>query len=829
MFSGKTNRDARFKPSFFNQGHGNRSSSFSNVEIPLNYQKLIGEDLTDDEIRRRRLEKDKKNFKLFQSKEGSDFYEGTEYNGGLSNSGMRVVLLGGCFLIGLALALFAVIWAVERNSYVVSQGLPGPRGPPGFCNLSQGNQTFIAGFMDFSGDVRVGEELFFGNDEASMYVNDSCFVFNSTLPLCVDSGIATNDIMSPPGTPLNVKGSPVVLHGNVNNPLGNFNLNQGNLTIGGVTFYYNGTHLDVIGNTTFTNLPLSIPLTIDGTGTIGPIPLNGTTDCLAIQGSQCLYLDGPLYFGPNFSFANPFVFTNNVTIADTLLIGSHGGITSTNNDVTLFSNNHVTLTANDNITLIGDVITFDGEVNFENTITSDVTLGPDNSLTFQCSPGPVTASLGFQDSPDCNCLSFTSDSGLCLNSNSADGINLSGLGNVVVNGPMDLEFASGAGIQGSPTINGSLTVSGDLSVNQDLTVDGSLNFQDLTVSGNAVIQGNIDVLGTQNNIVALNTSYLEANILRTYALASFFGQGASLDAGTTLFVGGKLSIATLQSGLRCNSPIFRPDTINNPTTNPCVPECTDMQRCNHVIKTLHVTDKFEVGVTLAPNLTASVRMGIMNGKKLTNYQINTEEATINSSTPIKILSDVTITGDILAGPAGVDPHPCCTGEQINKNNRVVLVGFTTLIPGIPIPIATSEVTVIPFSVIHNPTSSLATAFNPITHLFVAPFDGSFSFTVSLSLDPSESAIGTIRGITMKRDFQTPIANSAILLRICIYPNGSIVSSPFMQITCTYTGYFQSGDTASLLLYHDGGGSLNILGDLVTSYAASSRLEIYALS
>ena len=93
------------------------------------------------------------------------------------------------------------------------------------------------------------------------------------------------------------------------------------------------------------------------------------------------------------------------------------------------------------------------------------------------------------------------------------------------------------------------------------------------------------------------------------------------------------------------------------------------------------------------------------------------------------------------------------------------------------------------------------------------------------MNPSQSNLGSLRGVTLLKSYSYPSATPA-KTRICAQPTNGTGTATLMQVTCTYGAYFGGGDTFQVLVYYDYTGSLTLYGDLTVASVPSTRLEIY---
>lgn len=176
-------------------------------------------------------------------------------------------------------------------------------------------------------------------------------------------------------------------------------------------------------------------------------------------------------------------------------------------------------------------------------------------------------------------------------------------------------------------------------------------------------------------------------------------------------------------------------------------------------------------------------------------------------------------------------HPCCSGlidvttvgppTSSNTDKLFLSLGINANTTNL----STSESTIIPFNHMLTPTSKLIFNFHTGLHVFTAPADAMYAITVYLSMLPSDYVLGFHRGITLYKSFSIPSSIPATPIRIC-YQNTAFSTMPtLLQITCTYNGYFKTGDTFYVTASFDYAGPLTINGDL-SGMDLPTRLEIY---
>jgi hypothetical protein len=718
----------------------------------------------------------------------------------------RTVMVFGFFMVVLVGGLIAIALLAIRTSFEETHVVIGPRGPMGICNLSHANQTFL-----IAGDTIVGNNLtvsgsFFLDDTFNVYSNGSCVVFNSTLPLCMNNCLKTDCIDSTvPGGNVTIGGQLVTyfnsyFYGTV--------FVSTTLDIGGASFFWNGTTLIFTGPSNLGSM-VDIPLDVNGTGTIGQ---NGS--CMFFDATQCIEFQGTVAFLS--SVQGPLFVNGTATFDPSIFIhNSSYGLQWTGTALDLFSiSNELDLTSPVGITIDSPSTNVTGNVTIGGTVVDLLKLSQ-NGLQITCLPGPQTGTLNF--SPGCGCLSISSTSGICLNASGTQGINaIGGGGNFTINGPMNLNFVGGSTIGTSATVNGDLTTVGNVNVGGSLTVVGNITYANLAVTGSSLFVGPITATDTGNYFTGLNVTALTANVIVSQFLTTFNGLGAIFPSGTTLQIASNISISSLSSQLQCTSPIFFPDTLTTPNGSPCVPECTDMQRCSPKVANLTVVGNLHVGDDFTSPVIGNVSFGIISTKALGFFTVNANVVQIQSPASVKVLADIDVTGNILQGGM---THPCCTG-----------VGGSTLwlvveVNGVTTSVATSEVTKVPFNLIQTPSSSLASNFNTVTNTFAAPVPAMYSITVYLSMDPAQFGSGTFRGVTLSKTFSFPTSTN-VPIRICSQRTDFAAAPTPFQITCTYNAFFQAGDTFFVTAFYDFVGSLTLNGAGSVVTKPTTRLEIY---
>lgn len=723
----------------------------------------------------------------------------------------RTVIIFGFFMVALAAGLIAIALLAMRTSFNATHVVTGPQGPMGICNLSHANQTFL-----IAGDTSIGNNLtvegsFSLDDTFNMYSNGSCIVFNSTLPICMNTCLKTNCInATTPGGNISFGGQ-IVTHSNSYFYAPVFVATT--LNIGGASFFWNGTSLLFTGPSNFGSV-LNIPLLVGGSGVIselGPCMFFNATQCIIFKGNVSFLnpIQGPLLVNGASTF-DPSIFIHN----------SSYGLQWTGSTLNLFSSlNPLHLTSPLGVVVNSPLTNITGNVTIGGTVNNLLKLSQDG-LQSTCLPGPQIGTLKF--APGCGCLTLSSTSGICLNATGPQGISATGGGNFTINGPtMNLNFAGGSGIGTSVVVNGNLGVTGTLNtggnvlVGGNLAVIGNMSYTNLIVTGSALFQGPITATNTNNVFTGLTVSTLTSNVTFSQYLTTFNGQGAIFPSGSTLQASGNITITSLFSQLKCTNPIFSPDTPTSPNSSPCVAECTDTQRCNATFANVKVKYNLNVGDDIGP-IVGNVTLGVINIKPLGFFKLNALIIQIQSAASVKILADIDITGNILQGGA---THPCCTGVGGTSQWLVVELNILTT------SITTSESTKIPFDLIQTPSSPLVASFNTGSNTFTSSSAAMYSITVYLSMDPTQYTLGTFRGVTLFKTFSFP-TSTVVPVRICSQRTDFASSPTPFQITCTYNAFFQTGDTFYVTAFYDFVGALTLNGATSVVTKPTTRLEIY---
>ena len=747
-----------------------------------------------------------------RSQNGSDGIGGG--GGGISGATSKNLLWYFFLVVILAAVVIAIALLVHTLLRSSTTILVGPPGPPGSCNLTQVNQTFnIFGNTNIGGNATVNGSLTINNSLTIYYDNASkCVAFDTTKsgdsPICFDSCIETNCITALYGSNSTAN---VTFDSNVF-----FNdtvyVNQ-TLWIGRTELVWTGTTLLFVGNVT---LP---PQSGSGIviGTVGNISADG--NCLLINATQCLEIQGNTTFlspitGPfvvnGEAVFYPSVYLYNQSYGLYLLLS---GTNTTEDDLSLFSLNYLSLDSPVGITIESPLTVVEGNFTVTGVVKSPFTIR--DSLVIECAAN-TTDKVTFGYDALCQCMDVASStSGVCFNLE--NGVTVNGPGSLNVNGT-NMTFANGAAINSNVVITGNLTVDQNIIVDGNLVVEGTVVYENLTVTGNLTVEGGLNVTSGMVTFLDVTTNVLKANQIVSQNITTFEGLGAVYNSGTTLQVDGSLEFNVLASNLFCMSPIFIPNTPSTPTNNSCVLACTDMSQCTTTINNLIVAQSFSVGNSANFSLIGSVSLGVIGAQQLSSMQINTVSLEIDSTDAVKIDNDLNVEGDILQGS---NTHPCCLGQQVNTGSRTVIVQMAVTTATI----ATSETTVVPFNSVTNPIGSLTTSWSTSTYTFTAPASGWYGVTVYLQMNPSQSNLGSLRGVTLLKSYSYPSATPA-KTRICAQPTNGTGTATLMQVTCTFGAYFGGGDTFQVLVYYDYTGSLTLYGDLTVASVPSTRLEIY---
>lgn len=724
---------------------------------------------------------------------------------GQSGSFCKVIVIASILLLALFAAFFGLWVLTERNAFTATHTVVGERGPPGYCNLTQTNQTFIiAGETVLGDNLTIGGDFIMG-DSFSIYEDPStnCIVFNSTRPICMNNCLKTNCISSftpgsnltfntpivfPNGYPIYFLSSPTV---------------QTSITIGGTTLFWNGSSLSFIGPVTLPTTA-AVPIIV---GSAGEITQSGS--CILFN-TSCVQFTGNVSFLGSGGLISPVVYTQ-MTMNGPIYFGNTTtmGIQQTNTtNLNIFSPSTLTLTS--------PSTTITGNLSVSGTITSQIKTS--SSVLFECNPGPVYGTVGFDS--NCSCLTISSPNGICLTANGSSGITVTATagGLNIVDTPVS--FSGSSYIASDVYINGVINVTGDINVNGAITAT-TLDFIDLNVSGSTYLSGPVYFNTTNITFSLINSTVIRADYITSRNQTTFQGQGATFDTGTTLLITSNLTINSIQSQVRCSNPVFVPNTPSTPNNASCVLECTDMSRCTTTMNNTYVLRRFEVGTSLNTSIVGEVYLGsITTNRQLSKLEINAVNVEINSTFPVLFNGDIDVQGSILQG---VDPHPCCSGEQVDVNNKVLIVQMNVN----TISLTTSEVSIIPFDTIQNPSSSLSIAWNSITYTFTSNQTRMYSITVYLSLDPSQFSSGTWRGVTLIRSFTLP-SSTPVPIRICTHHTSFLSAPTRMEIVCTYVGFFDSGDTFQVTPYYDYSGSITLRGSNFPVLNPTTRLEVYAI-
>ncbi len=708
---------------------------------------------------------------------------------------LRTLMIVGALSVLILLSVFAVIYSTQQSSFrLVQSGVPGPPGPQGVTNITQANETVIGGNLTVGESIVLGGMLHFG-DLAWLSANNECLDIDAPSVCLKRINITEKEINGELclNDDVTIKGVLELLS---------------NLTMGNVTFHINETNGDVIveGNLIF-DMQLLTPVQIGNAGILDD--LGGGV--LLIRGFNQIKLDGEVMFNSsivgNTTFADKALFEDGILFNTNMPLESQLSIINT--ILTLYSQNSISIASNTSIwleaplTTVHGNITIEGHTIFQESIISDVTF--DENILFSLGTG---GSIGMVD----NCLTISGDN-VCI---SGGELTLNGTGpihiideNVIFEGSSVIN--SSVTITGNSTVDGNINVGCDLVVGKDLIVIGAFTFTNLNITGNTTFGGPIfSNTSTGSFISDLEVDTLKVNALfRSQNLALFEGLGGVFGTNTTLQVNDKLIINSNLADVKCANPIFRPDTLLSPNSFPCIPECNDMLRCDHRMNSLDVTTEFLVGQSLNDTIKGEVTIGTVNNLA-TRMRVYTSDFLVNST-------KTRFVGDILDENENI--HPCCTGGSNPPFDRTLIVAASA-----PFTIVVSESTVMPFNTILTPGSALVPSYSVGTGIWTCPRDGSYTFTVSLNWITLAFASGTFRGVTVRRDFATPLA-LGVPIRICsenIVQTAAVLTS----ITCTYSAFFNLGNTARIHAYFDFGPSTSILGGAVGAPATLTRWEIF---
>lgn len=713
------------------------------------------------------------------------------------NNALRTIALAGFLILLLLLGVAAIVWSTQQNSFqLINSAIPGPPGPPGVTNITEANETIAGGNLTVLGDLTV-EGMFHFDDNAWLSANGTCLDIDAP-SVCLKRLNITDEVI----------GGDLCLDGDIT-VKGVLDL-LSNLTMGNVTFYINETSGDVIveGNIFF-DVGLLPPVKIGEAGILDD--LGGGV--LLIRGFNQIKLDGEVMFNSsivgNTTFEDKALFENGIIFNTNMPLESQ--LTIINTILTLYSENAVSIASNTSIwleaplTTVHGNLTIEGHTIFIDSVISDITIDDENQIIFSSGTG---GSIGMVD----NCLTISGDN-VCIGGGE---LTLNGTGpihiideNIIFEGTSTVN--SSMTITGDSTIVGNVDIGCDLTVGKDLIVLGEFTFTNINVTGNATFGGTIFSNNSIGNFISdLEVDTLKVNaIFRSQNIAFFEGQGAVFGTNTTLQVNEKFTVNSVNSEVRCANPVFRPDTLDSPNSFPCIPECPDMTRCDHRMNSLDVVTEFSVGQSLNDTIKGEVTVGTVNNLAI-RMRVYSSDFLVNSTT-------TRFVGDIL--DENSDLHPCCTGESVPPSARTLVVAASSAII-----IAVSESTVIPFNTILTPGSNLVPSYSVGTSIWTCPKDGTYTFTVYLDWLPAAFASGTFRGVTVRRDFSIPVA-VGVPIRTCAE---SIVQTVpgFTVITCTYTSFFTTGNTARIHAYFDFAPSTTILGGAVGVSATRTRWEIF---
>lgn len=718
------------------------------------------------------------------------------------NCNPRLVALLSCILaILFILALAGFVWGVEYSSFVTRETVAGPPGPPGDTNITDPNGTVVIGSdLVVATNITLGDCLIFDTNGTTVPNPEICwngqcmevdapYTCVNNLNFTDGSGEICGDVTFKDNVLFQ---SPTIF--------------QDNVTIGGVTFaVINPTDVLVVGNLLF-SFNLSLPVIF---GPLGYIDDDGS-------GGLGIFPTNYIYLGGNVSVAGDFISETTFQQLATFLNGicfDENGLTCINvtgSTAHFYSNQSIVIeSTGDDICLISPtkikldapIIEFLGTINFNSSNINDLIMN--GTITFL--PGDATIGIDYD-----GCLAINAD---CI---SLIG-NLTHSGGTFTFNGSGVIFGENTAINSSVTINENLTVlgdtyhDGDVFINGDLTISNGFNFTDLIVSGNATINGDLFINGVLRNVTDAIFDVLTVNnLFRMLGVAFFQGQSVSISSITNTSIFGPLKIGSLPDTVFCDDPVFRPDTLVEPNPFACIPECPDHARCDDRFNSLYIFEDINVANALLGN---STNPEVNFGAALSNlfqFRAYADLIVLNSS-------DTRIVQDILDGNG--DPHPCCTGAQTGSGDRVVEVIMSNNFTNV------SQSAALPFDTVVSLAGGLTTAWNTGTYSFTAPLNALYTFTISLKFDAADSGNGTFRGITMVRSFSTPALAPTTSLHLCTQ---FISSSLFVnaQITCTYSGFFEAGDSANLRPYHDASDPLLLVSGTFFDGPTSTRLTIY---
>jgi len=392
-----------------------------------------------------------------------------------------------------------------------------------------------------------------------------------------------------------------------------------------------------------------------------------------------------------------------------------------------------------------------------------------------------------------------------------------GAGKVVFTSGTSVRFEPGASFDGNLLMNtGNFDiVGGSLNVGGNLDVGGSLTVNSFNVSGNLNVEGGITVLGAPNfmQILQVNNSFEV-----TSGISTFSGVSTIFGINNTVHLQGT-QIITSTGNLQCQTPILFPNTPSTPNGSPCVPECTDMQRCDTVLKTLKVVNSVDVG-SFNSSLAHTVNVALGNSTtdvKLNVVEINAANVTITSTNSPVNVNNLHVTGSITFASG--------LSVIIPLADRVLYLRYISNANAL----STSEVSPLAFNMATGDTVGIFNIANALSpgwlvgpNIYVFPLTGMYTLTVVLVMDKTQWDNTTLtnspqRGVTIWRTYNAALNGVPTFLphRICTHSFPESPSSlpyPSWTITCTYTDHFYNNDQVYFTAYfNDIAGPLTVYG------------------
>lgn len=580
----------------------------------------------DEEIEMSTMERHRNQFRSFITK--------SKENDGLC----RTIIYFGFFMCILGFGIIGIALLLERNTFQSTHVVTGPRGPMGYCNITHANQSFfIAGDTNMGSNLTVGSNLSVANNSLNIYSNNTCLVLDSDLPICIEHGLNINGGINTNSISPQTPGSNITLNGGLTTNYPAYFMNDAiiydDLTIGGVTFHWNGSMLLLNGPTNIGHL-VALPLALGSAGNIGTTTAFGST-CISIDATQCLLIGGATQFLT--PIQGPLNVNGSTTISSALYIqNTNNGLKISNiagvSTLELFTtglNNPLSINSQTFTNITSPTLYLNGNnININGLISSVLKLSS-QGLQLQC--GSNTASLKYSDQSTCGCLALTSPTGLCLNVTgpSSQGISVTGSGNMTLSGStMNINFINGAGIgtpvgiKGSLSVNGATTLNGNTVVQGNLAVSGSMSFTNITVMGTSYFGGPLTAMSGDNFMTGLTVAGLTSNVTVSKIHTIFEGLGATFQSNTIMNILSELAISTPANQLRCSNPIFTADTLSSPNEYPCVEECPDFERCSPLLSNLKIIGGIEVGSDTGYEDEGNATFGVVNGKRLSKFQVH---------------------------------------------------------------------------------------------------------------------------------------------------------------------------------------------------------------